>query len=81
MGAMNVSLGPTFDIFVAGLVKSGLYQTNSEVVREALRLLKEREDQKHGSGRQGADPASGGSTSGPSTRRGRAARERTESKG
>lgn len=40
---MNVHLGTTLDQFVAGLLRSGLYQSQSEVVREALRLLKERE--------------------------------------
>ena len=43
---MNVNLGPTFDRFVADLLKTGLYQSQSEVVREGLRLLKEREDLK-----------------------------------
>lgn len=43
---MNVNLGPTFDDFVAGLLKTGLYQSQSEILREALRLLKEREDLK-----------------------------------
>lgn len=43
---MNVHLGPAFDDFVAGLLKSGYYQTQSEVLREGLRLLKEREDLK-----------------------------------
>jgi antitoxin ParD1/3/4 len=41
---MNVHLGETFDQFVAELVDSGLYQSQSEVIREGLRLLKERED-------------------------------------
>ncbi|MCC6538946.1 MAG: type II toxin-antitoxin system ParD family antitoxin [Bryobacterales bacterium] len=41
---MNVHLGAAFDDFVAGLLKSGYYQTQSEVLREGLRLLKERED-------------------------------------
>lgn len=41
---MNVYLGPEFDRFVASLVKTGEYQSQSEVLREALRLLK-REDQ------------------------------------
>ncbi|MBL8232067.1 MAG: type II toxin-antitoxin system ParD family antitoxin [Bryobacterales bacterium] len=41
---MNVHLGPMFDQFVADLLKTGLYQTQSEVVREGLRLLKEREE-------------------------------------
>lgn len=42
--AMNVHLGETFDKFVAELLASGLYQSQSEVIREGLRLLKERED-------------------------------------
>ena len=43
---MNVHLGPVFDDFVASLLKSGHYQTQSEVLREGLRLLKEREELK-----------------------------------
>ena len=43
---MNVHLGPTFDEFVADLLKSGYYQTQSEVLREGLRLLKERQEVK-----------------------------------
>jgi len=43
---MNVHLGPVFDEFVADLLKTGCYQTQSEVLREGLRLLKEREDLK-----------------------------------
>jgi antitoxin ParD1/3/4 len=43
---MNVHLGPTFDEFVADLLKSGYYQTQSEVLREGLRLLKDREEVK-----------------------------------
>jgi antitoxin ParD1/3/4 len=43
---MNVNLGPVFDNFVGELLKTGLYQSQSEVVREGLRLLKEREDLK-----------------------------------
>lgn len=43
---MNVHLGPVFDEFVARLLRSGYYQTQSEVLREGLRLLKEREDLK-----------------------------------
>lgn len=43
---MNVHLGPVFDKFVARLIKSGHYQTQSEVLREGLRLLKEREELK-----------------------------------
>jgi len=43
---MNVNLGPVFDDFVADLLKSGFYQSQSEILREGLRLLKEREDLK-----------------------------------
>jgi antitoxin ParD1/3/4 len=43
---MNVNLGPVFDQFVADLLKTGLYQSQSEVLREGLRLLKEREELK-----------------------------------
>ena len=38
---MNVSLTPELDKFVASKVESGLYNSASEVVREALRLLDE----------------------------------------
>ena len=38
---MNVSLTPELNKFVAAKVKSGLYNSASEVVREALRLLGE----------------------------------------
>lgn len=44
LGLMNVHLGAAFDEFVAGLLKGGYYQTQSEVLREGLRLLKEREE-------------------------------------
>jgi antitoxin ParD1/3/4 len=39
---MNVNLGSVFDQFVTELVRGGLYQSQSEVLREGLRLLKER---------------------------------------
>jgi antitoxin ParD1/3/4 len=38
---MNVSLTPELDKFVADKVESGRYNSASEVVREALRLLEE----------------------------------------
>ena len=44
---MNVNLGNVFDNFIADLLKTGLYQSQSEVVREGLRLLKEREELKN----------------------------------
>ena len=40
---MNVSLTPRLEAFVKRKVKTGLYNNASEVVREALRLLHERE--------------------------------------
>ena len=40
---MNVSLTPELERLVNEKVESGLYQTASEVVREAIRLLKERD--------------------------------------
>ena len=42
---MNVSLTPELESLVSKKVKSGLYQTASEVVREALRLLRDRDEQ------------------------------------
>jgi antitoxin ParD1/3/4 len=43
---MNISLTPELDMWVNNRVKSGLYNSSSEVVREGLRLLKEKEEQK-----------------------------------
>jgi antitoxin ParD1/3/4 len=40
---MNVSLTPELERFVEKKVKTGLYHTASEVVREGLRLLEERD--------------------------------------
>ena len=40
---MNVSLTPELESFVRGLVETGRYSSASEVVREALRLVEERE--------------------------------------
>ena len=42
---MNVSLTPELEALVNEKVRSGLYHTASEVVREALRLLKQRDDE------------------------------------
>lgn len=41
--SLNVSLTPELEEFVQSRVASGRYQTASEVVREGLRLLEERE--------------------------------------
>ena len=40
---MNVSVGKHFEEFVKGKVASGDYASVSEVVRDGLRLLKEKE--------------------------------------
>lgn len=42
--SMNVSLTPELEQFVQSRVASGRYQTASEVIREGLRLLEEREE-------------------------------------
>jgi antitoxin ParD1/3/4 len=39
----SVDLGNKLEKFVAGLVKSGRYNSKSEVLREGVRLLQERE--------------------------------------
>ena len=41
---MNVSLTPELERLVNKKVQSGMYSSASEVVREALRLLKEQEE-------------------------------------
>ena len=40
---MNVSLTPELEQLINTKVESGLYLSSSEVVREALRLLEERD--------------------------------------
>ena len=39
---MNISLTPELEQLVTDKVKTGMYQTASEVIREGLRLLRER---------------------------------------
>jgi antitoxin ParD1/3/4 len=41
---MNISLTPELEALIQAKVKSGLYHSASEVVREALRLLKEHDE-------------------------------------
>jgi len=41
---MNVSLTPELEALVNERVRSGLYNSASEVVRESLRLLKEQDE-------------------------------------
>jgi antitoxin ParD1/3/4 len=40
---VNVSIGPRWEEFVDGIVRDGRYGSASEVVREGLRLVEERE--------------------------------------
>ena len=43
---LNVSLTPRHERFIADRVRSGKYQSSSEVVREGLRLLEEHEERR-----------------------------------
>jgi antitoxin ParD1/3/4 len=43
---VNISLTPELGAFLQSRVKSGRYQTTSEVVREALRLLQHQEKER-----------------------------------
>ena len=53
---MNVSLTPELEQLVNEKVRTGLYQTASEVVREALRLLKQRDDEARRADQQAGEP-------------------------
>jgi antitoxin ParD1/3/4 len=44
--SLNVSLTPELDQFVRNRVESGRYATSSEVIREGLRLLEQREQER-----------------------------------
>ncbi len=44
---MNISLTPELDELVKQKVKTGMYHSASEVIREALRLLHAQEEQRH----------------------------------
>ena len=64
---VNISITPELDVFLQSRVQSGRYQTTSEVVREALRLLKRHERERDEAFRQvkaklqrGADAAERG---------------------
>lgn len=41
---MNISLTPELERFVNGKVEGGMYHSASEVIREGLRLLKEKDE-------------------------------------
>ena len=43
---VNISITPELDAFLQSRVDSGRYQTTSEVVREALRLLERHEQER-----------------------------------
>lgn len=43
---MNVSLTPTLETMIQEKVRQGFYNSASEVVREALRLLQERDQER-----------------------------------
>lgn len=43
MTAMNVSIGERWEGYVEALLKTGRYGSASEIVREGLRLVEERE--------------------------------------
>ena len=43
---VNISITPEIDAFLQSRVDSGRYQTTSEVVREALRLLERQEQER-----------------------------------
>ena len=69
---MNVSLTSELEKLVNEKVRSGLYQTASEVVREALRLLKQRDDEvRRADQRAGVVPTTIGQRHGDRTSRGR----------
>ncbi len=43
---MNISLTPYFEEMVKNKLASGLYHSASEVIRDALRLLEERDEER-----------------------------------
>ena len=43
---MNISLTPELDNWIAQKVKSGMYKSSSELIREGLRLLQLRDEQR-----------------------------------
>lgn len=45
---MNISLTPEMDDWIAQKLGSGMYKSSSEIIREGLRLLKLKEEQRAG---------------------------------
>ena len=78
---MNVSLTPELEDLVNEKVRSGFYQTASEVVREALRLLKQRDDEARRADQQAGLPPAGLAPAGTSGQeKGRKPRGRVRSR-
>ncbi len=44
--ASSYSIGKHFEAFIDGLIESGRYSTASEVLRDGLRLIEEREERR-----------------------------------
>ena len=44
--ATSYSIGKHFEDIIAGLIKDGRYATGSEIIREGLRLIEEREERR-----------------------------------
>jgi len=44
--ATSYSIGKHFEDMIAGLIKDGRYATGSEIIREGLRLIEEREERR-----------------------------------
>ncbi|MCB2184690.1 MAG: type II toxin-antitoxin system ParD family antitoxin [Desulfobulbaceae bacterium] len=43
---MNISLTPEMDEWIANKIKTGMYKSSSELIREGLRLLQARDEQR-----------------------------------
>ena len=45
--ATSYSIGKHFETFIAGLIESGRYSTASEIMRDGLRMVEEREQRRN----------------------------------